>query len=374
MYQIPDDVARVMRSTHSAAYVADAFYDGVPTLTGMPVSTKGSIDGDTTSRVQTSASISVESNAMVFAGSGKTIAPERAADALATYGQEIVISRQIWFGRILVSTIPCGTFRISEAPTIAKYGRPFGSGFVYTAAAVELKLDDRFEPIDAAQFASVQSPAKAGATMWGEVRRFSPYPVLVDPYIPDKTVAKTMVYEQSRLDTISDLFALAGAEPKLTRDGSLTARLTEPTAAPIDLTGTIRPFTRSMTNDYKNHIVVTTTVDGADQVLAEAKVTTGPLRVDGPAGDRVELVDSGLADSKQAALNLANARLQASLRGRREQINIDCLPNLTVELGDPVTATDPTTGESVTGVVDAFTLPMDPTALMTVTIGTKVYL
>lgn len=372
MYPISDNLTDVMRRSHTARYVMDAFYDGIPTLSQMPVSTEGSITTKASGRVQTTASISVASNDAVLRGRQKTIAPEYAVDALATYGQEVVISRQIWFGSMLVGQIPCGTFRISGAPTIAKYGRPFGSDYLYTAVAVDLDLDDRFDPIDAAQFTRVVTPPD-GATMWSEVRRLSPYPVVVAPDVPDQRVQKTMVYEENRLDTITDLLALAGAEPKMTREGNLSARLTNPTAAPIDLTGTIKPFTKSMSNDFKNRIVVQTTVDGGTRVLAEARVTSGPLRTDGPAGERVELVDSGLAQSDEAARALANARLAAALQGRRSEVKLTCLPNLTLEAGDPVTATDSQTGETVTGVVTGMTLPMDPTKLMDVTIGTQVY-
>lgn len=373
VYAIPSDVQQVMRRSHTARYVADAFYDGIPTLSGMNVSTSGSIDGSASSRIQTTASISIESNSMTRVSDGGTIAPRYAVDALATYGQEIVISRQILFGRTVVATIPCGTFRISEAPTINRYGRPFGTDYVYTAESVELKLDDRFEPIDAADLSLVQSP-KSGASMWSEVRRFSPFPVVVAPEIADRGVAKTMVYEQSRLDTITDLLALAGAQPKMTREGSLTGRLTDPVSDPVDLTGTIQPFERSMSKDFINHVVVTTVADGADQVLAEAMVTDGVLRVSGPAGDRVLHVDAGLADSRGAAAALASSRLRSGLQGRREQVKVSCLPNLTLELGDPVVATDPYTQDTVEGTVDGFSLPMNPTELMTVTIGTKVYL
>ena len=235
-----------------------------------------------------------------------------------------------------------------------------------------MELDDRFDPIDAAQFTRVVTP-QANATIWSEVRRLSPYPVVVAPEVRDQRVQKTMVYEDNRLDTISDLFALAGAEPKMTREGNLSARLTNPTATPVDLTGTIQPFTKAMSNDFKNRIVVQTTVDGGTRVLAEARVRSGPLRTDGPAGERVEIVDSGLAQSAAAAQSLANARLAAALQGRRSEVKLTCLPNLTLEAGDPVTATDAQTGETVTGVITAMTLPMDPTALMDVTIGTQVY-
>lgn len=372
MYDIPEDMAAVMRRSHTARYVADAFYDGQPTLTGLSLSTDGTITTSASGRVQTSASVSVASNDVIRRGRGKTIAPEAAVDALATYGQEIVISRQVWLGSMMVGQVPCGTFRISEAPTIAKYGRPFGGDFLYTAVAVDLNLDDRFDPIDAAQFTRNVAPL-SGATVWSEVRRFSPYPVVIADDVPDQKVSRATVYESNRLDTITQLFALAGAEPKMTREGSLSARLTNPTADPIDLSGTIQPFTKAMSNDFKNRIVVQTTEDGGTKTLAEARVTDGPLRSDGPAGERVEIVDSGLAQSAVAAANLARARLASAMQGRRSEVKVSCLPNLTLEAGDPVIATDPYTGEEVSGVVTGMSLSMDPTQLMEVTIGTQVY-
>lgn len=374
VYLIPSDLAAVMRGPYTARIVADAFYDGQPTLTNVPVERSGSIDASATSRIQTSAKIKITSDAMVKAG-GTTLAPRGAVDALATYGQEIALRRQVYVGQRLVGSIPLGLFRISAAPDVQEYGKTIRGGRVITAVIVELELDDRFEPVDAADFARVQVPARNG-TVWSEVRRFSPFPIIVNPAVSNQSVAKTMVYQDSRLDTISDLFTLADAAPVFTREGNLTAKLIDPIGAgqkPLDLTGTIQPFSRSMSNDYKNHFVVTTTTDGATQTIAEAMVTSGPLRYNGPAGDRVERVDSGLASSASAARNLARARLAAAMQGRAAETKITCLPNDAVELYDPVTATDPSSGNTVTGRVSGYSKPLDPTDLMTVTVSSKVY-
>lgn len=374
VYLIPSDLAAVMRGPYTARIVADAFYDGQPTLTNVPVERSGSIGASATSRIQTSAKIKITSDAMVKPGD-TTLAPRNAVDALATYGQEIALRRQVYVGPRLVGSTPLGLFRISSAPDVQEYGKNIRGSRVITSVVVELELDDRFEPIDAADFARVQVPA-GNATVWSEIRRFSPFPIIVNPDVRNQSVARTMVYQDSRLDTISDLLSLANAAPVFTREGNLTAKLIDPIGAgqtPVDLTGTIQPFSRSMSNDYKNHIVVTNTNDGATQTIAEAMVSAGPLRYNGPAGDRVERVDSGLSSSVTASRNLADARLAAAMQGRAAETKVTCLPNDAIELYDPVTATDPSSGNMVTGWVSGYSKPLDPTDLMTVTVSSKVY-
>lgn len=374
VYAIPSDVAQVMRRSYSARIIADAFYDGQPTITGMRVAPTGSITGNASGTIQTTAGVDIVSDAMALAG-GATISPENAADALATYGQEMVLTRQVWLGGTLVGAVPLGTFRINGADDIRQTGKRIGNGQVITAEMVSLQLDDRFETIGAAKFSRVQSP-KSGATVWSEVRRFSPFPIVVAADVVDGSVPRTMVYDEDRLKTISDLFGTRGAAPVLTREGNLTARLIDPIGAgqtPIDISGTIQPFTKSMSNDYVNHIVVTTTNDGKNQTIAEAMITEGPLRYTGPAGDRVQIVDSGLADTRTAALALAQSRLAQGMQSRSQEVKVSCLPNDAVELYDPITATDPNTQVTVTGFVSGYTKPLDPTALMEVTIATKVY-
>lgn len=373
VYPVASDVAQVMRASYSARIIADAFYDGQPRLTGLRVAGSGSITGNATGEVQTTADIDVLSDRMVLDG-GDTISPESAADALATYGQEIVLTRQILLSGRIIGSIPLGTFRISEAPEIRQLGRKMFGTRVITGETVSLKLDDRFEPIKAAKFVRVQSP-KAGATMWSEVRRFSPYPIVVAPDVGDASVPRTMVYDEDRLQTISDLFGLRQAAPVMTREGNLTARLIDPIGAgqtPINITGTIQPFSKSMSNDYINHVAVVTSVDGNSQLVAEATISEGPLRFNGPAGDRVEIVDSGLADTRAASIALANSRLMKGIQSRAQEVKVSCLPNDAIELYDPITATDPTSGQVATGWVSGYTKPLDPTSLMDVTISTKV--
>lgn len=364
------------QGSYRSTWIADAFYNGRATLTGMPIEASGSVDGDASASVQSTARVTVLSDSVVFRGQGKTVAPTSAVDALATYGQEIVLSKQVWFGRTLIATIPYGRFRISEVPTIATYGRNQDGASWSTGAGVELRLEDRFEPIQAYKFTQFTSPQRQSPTVWSEVRRISPFPVTVSPLVADRSVSRSMVYDTDRLKTIADLFAVAGAEPAMTRTGSLTARPVDPFAAgisPVDLSGTMQPFTRKMSNDYYNHVIVTGTINGKDVVIAEAMIESGPLSVHGPAGHRVYERSSGLSDSKAGAQALADQVLADLMKSRASEVRIDCLPDLRLELGDPVVGRDPNTDESVRGTVANLSMPLNPTELMTVTIRTEVY-
>lgn len=370
--KLASDLIAASAGTHSARYVMDVFYDGRPTLTGLSLDRSGSLRGSATARIQTQGRVLVRSDAQILDGQGNTIAPKYATDILASYGQEVVISREVRIGSQVVGLVPLGRFAIYEVPSIEERARRFSNTRVSTASTVELSLRDLFERVDAADFTTYEAP-KPGNALWEEVRRISPLPVVQS--LPNTPIASTAIYPENRLDALTDLFALIGAQPHMTREGALTARLSDPFSAagvtPVDLTGTLMPMERSMSGAFYNIVIVTAVISGTATVLAESRIKEGPLRAGGPAGDRVYRRTAGLATSAQAAQNLADSVLAEQLRNRTRTVQITCLPNLQLELGDPVTARDPQTDRVETGIVTDYSWNMDPTALMTVEISTK---
>lgn len=372
---IPDDMRAAMKlGPHRARYVADTFYDGLPTMTGLTLSRAGNITGRSDGNIQTTGRCTIESNEQILDGKGNRIAPEYAVDALATYGQEIVISRQVLLGDTLLGTTSLGRFRITDVPSIDERGRAFGThgSRLITSSTVEVGFSDQLELIDAAGFGSVQAAAD-GATVWSEVRRFSPIPVVES--LPDAPVPTSTIYDDSRTRTLESVLGIVGGVPHITRDGAFSGRLSDPFTAnvePFDLTGTIQPMQRSMSNDFHNHVIVTATINGKEQVLAEAMIRVGPLRFDGPAGDRVYKRAAGVANTPDAAQALANSVLVQVSQRRTRTVRVTALPDVQIELGDAVRATDPQTGRTEQGMVSSLTWPLDPLALMTFDLETKV--
>lgn len=372
--QVPADMSAVMlEGSHSARYVADTFYDGRPTLTGLQLTKDGSISARANGNVQTSGRVLIRSDSQLIDGSGNSIAPSAAVDALATYGQEIVISRQVYLGAQFIGAVPLGRFTITEVPSIEQTARRYGSARVIESSSVEVVFKDQLEPLMADDFLTIEAP-RAGSTVWDEVRRLSSIPVVQT--LADTPVSTTAVYDKSRLDTIYSLLAILKGVPHVTRSGALSGRLADPftAASPrvLDLTGTITPMSRSMTKDFYNIVVITTIVNGVQQIVAEARITTGPMRWNGPAGARVYQRSAGLAATQVAAQGLADTLLANLSTGRTRTVKVTALPNVAIELGDAVRVTDPQTNITETGTVAALNYPMDPRALMSIDIDTKV--
>lgn len=375
---IPDDMRAVMRDgSHRARMVADVFYDGRPVLSGLSLSKTGQLSGTASSRVQTTGRLLIASGAQMFDGQGNSIAPQTATDALAPYGQEVVVSRQVFLGTELIGAQSLGRFRITNVPSIAKTARRlrqrYGTDRILDSVLVELEVSDQLDRIDQANFTRLEAPL-GGASTWSEVRRLSPIPVVQS--IADRQISANLVYESSRLDTLGDLLMNVGAVPHITRSGAFSARLAVPSASPtnyaVDLTGTIQVLAAGMTGSFYNVVKVTGNVQGTQQILAVARLESGPLRWNGPAGERVYERSAGLSDSAAAAQLLADAVLRSQLRNRTRTVSITCLPNVEVELGDPARAADPVTGRVEYGMVSRIEWPMNPTALMQVELETDV--
>lgn len=371
---VPDDYQAAMSGgSFTTRHVLDVFYNGQPTLTGLSIASQGSLSGRADASIQTSGRIVVKQASQFIAGGGDSLAPSQALDILGTVGQECVVSRQVYLGQEFVGSVPYGRFRITEIPTIEQTARRFGSAQLITSALVELVIKDLFEPIDAADFATIEAP-RPDATVWSEVRRLSPVPVVQS--IANPAVSSATIYDSSRLATITKLLQIAGAVPHMTRQGALTGRLTDPfsstAVAPIELRGTVQSLSRGMSNDYRNRVVITSTVNGADQIVAEARVSTGPLRFNGPAGERVVRRNAGLATTAAAQQALADSILAESLRGRMSTVRVTCVPDMRIELGDAVTAIDPQTGRVETGMVTGKMDSMNPTELQQIDLATQV--
>lgn len=372
---VPSDVsAAMLDGSHSARYVVDLFQDGTPGTQGLRIEKVGQVQRRKSGKVQTSGRFVVQDGKQGLLGDRSLLAPVDALSPLAPYGQECVISREVSLGDTVIGSVALGRFRITGVPTIAQTARRYGSALAVTSSTVEVEFSDLFEPIEADDFEVTQAPQPGNST-WSEIRRFSPWPVVMS--LPDAAVPSTLVYPDSRGDTIALLASnlVGGGEPALTREGALTARLADPLAADVqpsvNLTGTIVDMPSSMKNDYYNVVVVFVTTGSSTQILARAEILTGPLRAR-PGNRRVYRRNAGLATSQAASQALADSLLLSLSRNRVQTVRIACLPNVAIELGDVVLATDPQTNREVVGVASSISYNLDPTELMQVELETRV--
>ncbi|MFJ3248326.1 DUF5047 domain-containing protein [Streptomyces sp. NPDC086782] len=105
MYPISSTFLKTLATSHTMLARVDAFYNGQLTLSNVPF-TDGSVTVDRASKTRRTLSLTV---------SDPKHLPWTAADKLAAYGQQLVVSRGIRFTNGAEEWVPLGTFRIDES-------------------------------------------------------------------------------------------------------------------------------------------------------------------------------------------------------------------------------------------------------------------
>jgi hypothetical protein len=329
-----------------------AFYGQEITLPGLEIDpSQSNISFDATAQIQGSGTLYVPTQ-------GGSLRPRKKTDPLAAYGQEVAISYVI--GNEV--NISLGRFRITDVPSASETVR--FNPFTITGSLVELTLADRFDILNNDSFLSATSPQSTSA--WAEIRRISPIQIVQS--LPDATVPATLVY-QNKYDAIKKLMALMGAEPAMTREGALTARLASSWTLGLDPVTTIRGVVSrddGMSNDLYNCVVVTNSNDASIVGIAQIDDPANPLYVNGPLGRRVKTVQDPLATTPSAADATAQTYLAQYSTQQTQKVSITCLPRWDIEIGDFIRAVDPNTGEEIFGTVTSQKGNLDPTAIMSI--------
>jgi len=344
----------ILESSHTSRYVVSAFYGQELTLADLNIDpSNSSITFDATAQIQGTGSVYVVSQ-------GASLRPRQKTDPLAAYGQEIAISYLV--GNSV--NISLGRFRITDVPSASEMYRPNLS--IPIGSLVELSLGDRFDIIVNDSFLQATSPQSTSA--WAEIQSISPIPVVRS--LPDAAVPATLVY-QNKLDAIQKLMKLMGAEPAMTREGALTARLANSWTLGLDPVTTVTGvITRDdgMSNSLYNCIVVTNSNDASVIGIAQIDDPSDPLYVGGPLGRRVKAIQDPLATTNDLALATAKTYLAQYSTQQTQQVKITCLPRWDIELGDFIKVEDPNSGETLTGTVVNIQCALNPAAAMSIEI------
>lgn len=353
-------------------HFCDVFHDGVPVMKRVAMVPTGSLSRSSTSRVNSSGRMYIASDVMALDGSDNLIAPADSGDVFAPSGNEIVISREVSLGDQVLGSVSLGTFRITEVPDITRTARRLSRNSVaITGVLLEVAFSDRLEAIQADEFTSVTSPKK-GNSSWDEIRRLSPFPIVRS--LPDASVPSTLVYGDSRIEAMNMLADNMGGYLAVTREGAITAVDGDPLASTSTpqhvLEGSIQEVQSGMVNDYYNVVAVYSSTGSNNQILAVVSLDDGP-RAARSGNRRVLRVAGGKANTAGTAAKLAQRTLDRVSSKRTVTVVVTCLPNLAVELGDIVKATDPRTGRTSLGAVSAVDYDLDPTQLMKITLDTK---
>ncbi|WP_138945240.1 hypothetical protein [Plantibacter sp. M259] len=356
--QLEPELLAALEENHEPGWRADAFYGPTLTAADVPLTWDGSLTFAGDAQVQGRGTVRL-------ARDNDSLVPKAKTDPLAPFGQELAITRTVTVGS-KTWDIPMGRFRIFEVPSMREYLRLYPSQAQVIGWDAELSLRDRFEAIIADDFLQTEAP-KPGNTVWQEIRRLSPYPIVQS--LPDTTIPAGVAYK-SRIDAIEVLMAALGGVPHLTRQGALTARPADVWLTATEPVATVKgviDLDDSLSMDFYNQVQVTSSTGGND-LVAVARITdmSNPIAVGRPIGGRTYRYSSPLLDT-QAKVNAAAKTVLARVSGRQSRaVRVSCLPRPDLELGDYIEVVDEAQGREVVGEVTSMTFPMNPTDAMTV--------
>lgn len=362
-----DDLAGVVtQGGFSRELVADVYYGGTRLLQDIPVD-DWSLAGDYDARIKTSAKARI-----VYQGDfAESYTPREATDALAAFGQELHLFMVISLGDF-VERMRVGIYRIDDVPSARDRVARIDGRKLTVGSVVDLDLVDRSDTCDTLT-RSLEQP-RSLTSAWAEIVRMSR--LQVTRTVPDKAIPNSIVYSRNRLDAVQQLAGLLGGRAFMLSDGTLGVspdaagdptikyRRGEPDGTIIgdEYSMSSRAIANCVFGDFED--------ENGNGIHAEATINSGPLRVDGPFGERAVEYPG---DQKQFirtvdAANTAvrNHLAKVSRRGPFE-IPVTLVPDPRLEIGDIVTL-DREDG-IVTGRVVSYSHPRRGAMQMTVRSG-----
>lgn len=346
--------------------VGDVYYGGVRLLENVPIE-DWSLAGDLDANIKTTAKVRIVYQDDFAAA----YTPREATDAFAAYGQELHLFMVISAGDF-TERVRCGIYRIDEVPDAYDRSVQLDGRTLTTGSVIDLDLVDRFDNVNWPTRSLVQPLALTSA--WGELIRVSR--LQATRTVADAPIPNSIVYPRNRLETVQQIAGILGGRALMRSDGTvgvvpdalgspvITLRTGEPD-------GTIIGTGYSMISRQIANVVIGDFEDDAGRAIhAEAAITTGPLDVAGPFGERVVEYpnDQKQFVRTQAAANAAvKAHLErVSQRGPIE-IPVTLTPDPRLEVGDVVELKRPD-GDAV-GRVVKYSLPRKGAMQLTVRAG-----
>lgn len=238
-------------------------------------------------------------------------------------------------------SVSLGLFRVSSVPyasdsVVSIHGRD-----VVVASRVGLKFDSLEADIDRWGFQFPDQSA-AGVSAFGEIRRLTGMPV--EESVPDVLLPSLKVWEAKqggRLDAVLELGRVLGGSAVVNSRGAwviIPDVVGEPVATlRLGASGTVLDVADEINTDTVYNEVVGSFEDAAgNPIYSVARVSTGPLRVDGPYGTNTRYYSSDLVKTKAQGDSAVQAVLDQSIGSQQYDVQIQCHINPLVEVGDVV--------------------------------------
>ena len=220
---------------------------------------------------------------------------------------------------------------------------PMGSSVSVTAKDLTLEVDSD-------GFIAPEQPVGSEPTVMSEVERLiaDTVPVIWNG-VTDTRVPRDVVWEDNRLEAVMDLLDMVGASHRMTGDGAFECYVKDTTPVFTVAGGDdgilINCVRQQSLNDVYNVGVVTSTMKTTQLVDGELRevevplvgshhISSGPLAVGGPFGRRVIRQNNPLMDSQTKVDAAARTLVLNRLASQTVDLDLTCLPNPAVQVGD----------------------------------------
>lgn len=238
-------------------------------------------------------------------------------------------------------SISLGVFRCTRVPSAIDSTATYEGREVVTASRVAVEFDSLDRDVDRRGFVSPEQSA-AGVSAYSEIRRITGMPV--EETLPDVTLPAAKVWEArqgARLDAVLELGELIGGDAVVNSRGAweIIPRTIGAPVATLRLgeLGTVIDVADEIdTEEVYNEVVGTFQDANGNPVFAVARVTVGPLAVDGPYGTHTFYHRSDDPKTQAQAQAEVNAVLAKTTGSQHYDVQIQCHMNPLVEIGDVV--------------------------------------
>lgn len=238
-------------------------------------------------------------------------------------------------------SVSLGVFRVAAVPSASDSVATVDGREVVVASRVGLSFDSLEADIERWGF-QFPEQSKAGVSAFAEIRRLTGMPV--EETVPDVLVPSLKVWEAKqggRLEAVLELGRVLGGSAVVNSRGAweiVPDAIGEPVATlRLGELGTVLDVADEIDTDMVYNEVVGSFEDvNGNPIYAVARVTEGPLSVDGPYGVNTRYYSSDLVKTQTQANGAVQSVLDQSIGSQQYDVQIQCHVNPLVEKGDVV--------------------------------------
>lgn len=238
-------------------------------------------------------------------------------------------------------SVSLGTYRVMAVPSAEDFVAEYEGREIVTGSRVGVKFDSLETDVERWGFQFPET-SPAGASAFDEIRRFTN--MAVEQTVADVPLPSLKTWEAKqggRLDAVMELGKILGGQAVVNSRGAwviIPDEIGEPVATlRLGELGTVLDVADEIETDTVYNEVVGSFEDAnGNPFYSIARVTSGPLSVDGPYGVHTRYYSSDLVKTQAQGDTAVQSVLDQSIGSQQYDVQIQCHINPLVEIGDVV--------------------------------------